>query len=358
MQSLSERRWYYRYLNALDAREVLDHYGAENITEMPGGEGTTELVHSCLLDRVDPHHKNGDAHPSASVNVEKRKFICYASKWRGDLFHLVMKMEGKESFSDALLAVSDLIHAGPDDEQGFRAKLTRTMSKPGMYAIAPPDYGLSILNPWRQWSMPHPYLSSRGITEEAVELLQLGWDDQDNRIVFPHFFEGKLVGFQKRAIPAGPTWPPTAEPEPKYRSSLGFPKAETLYGYDRARNAKLGNVIVVESPFSVAKAHSLGLPLPVVATFGAKVTDNQLALLNNFDLVRVWFDDDPAGRSGERHIVENLGMNKVLVVEPDPGMDLADYDTKEHVQAKLAQAVPAFMKRAQYDTVGLRRSMK
>ena len=113
MQALADERLYYRYLHSLDAREVLVHYGAEHVTEQPGEDGTTELVHSCLIDRVEPHHRNRDANPSASVNVEKRKFICYASQWRGDLFHLVMKMEGKESFSEALLAVSDLIHAGP-----------------------------------------------------------------------------------------------------------------------------------------------------------------------------------------------------------------------------------------------------
>ena len=211
MASLTQERMYQRYLQALDAREVLAHYGAEHITEQPGENGTTELVHSCLIDRVEPHHKNGDANPSASVNIEKRKFICYASNWRGDLFHLIMKMEGKETFSDGLLAVSDLIHGGPDNEQDFKTKLIKAMEAPGAYIIALPSYGDSMLASWRQWTMPHPYLTSRGITEDTVEALQLGWDEQENRIVFPHFFKGKLVGFQKRAIPPG-HWPPSPDP--------------------------------------------------------------------------------------------------------------------------------------------------
>lgn len=360
MAALTEERLYYRYLNALDAREVLAHYGAQNVTEQPGEDGTTELVHSCLLDRVDPHHKNGDANPSAAVNVEKRKFICYASKWKGDLFHLVMKMEGKDSFSDALLAVSDLIHAGPDDVEGFKEKVIKALAAPGAYAIALPSYGDSILNRWTQWDIPHPYLTQRGIGPEAVELLKLGWDDQENRIVFPHFFRGKLVGFQKRSIPAGPDWPPSLVQEPKYKSSLGFPKAETLYGYDLCcehASVRDTHVVVVESPMSVARAWSLGIT-NVVATFGAKVTPNQLQLLEDFASVTVWFDDDPAGRAGERNLVTRLPLNKVMVVDPDPGCDLADCSTREHVQTKLSSAQPAFLKRALYETERLRRGMR
>ena len=210
--------------------------------------------------------------------------------------------------------------------------------------------------------MPHPYLTSRGITEEAVEMLHLGWDEADNRIVFPHFFKGQLVGFQKRAIPPGP-WPESAEQDPKYKSSLGFPKAETLYGYDYCRTRslmdmhKMTHVVVVESPMSVAKAYSLGIPY-VLATFGAKVTPSQLALLHDFASVTVWFDDDPAGRAGERTLVNGLSVSKVLVVDPEPGRDLGDCSTREEVQAMLDSAVPAFMKRAQYDAEKVRKGMR
>ena len=362
MQALADERLYYRYLHSLDAREVLVHYGAEHVTEQPGEDGTTELVHSCLIDRVEPHHKHRDANPSASVNVEKRKFICYASKWKGDLFHLIMKMEGKESFSEALLAVSDLIHAGPDDDETCKDKLVRTMAAPGAYTVAPPSYGESILNPWIQWTMPHPYLTWRGITEEAVEMLHLGWDEADNRIVFPHFFKGQLVGFQKRAIPPGP-WPESAEQEPKYKSSLGFPKSETLYGYDFCRTRGIQNmhtevdVVVVESPFSVAKAYSLGIPY-VLATFGAKVTPNQLALLHDFASITVWFDDDPAGRTGERTLLAGLPVGKVRVVQPYPGRDLGDCSTREEVQTMLDSAVPGFMKLAQYEAEKVWKGMR
>ena len=100
----------------------------------------------------------------------------------------------------------------------------------------------------------------------------------------------------------------------------------------------------------------MGIP-NVMATFGAKVTSQQLWLLTNFK-VTVWFDDDLAGRAGERTLVAGLPIHRVRVVDPDPGADLADCDSAEQVQTKLASAVPGFMKRAQYETEKLRRRMR
>jgi len=170
------------------------------------------------------------------------------------------------------------------------------------------------------------------------------------------------VGFQKRAIPSGP-WPESAEQEPKYKSSLGFPKSETLYGYDFCRTRGIQNmhtevdVVVVESPFSVAKAYSLGIPY-VLATFGAKVTPNQLALLHDFASITVWFDDDPAGRTGERTLLAGLPVGKVRVVQPYPGRDLGDCSTREEVQTMLDSAVPGFMKLAQYEAEKVWKGMR
>ena len=81
---------------------------------------------------------------------------------------------------------------------------------------------------------------------------------------------------------------------------------------------------------SVARAVSLGLP-NVVATFGAKVSRRQIALLHrNFDTVYVWFDRDGAGLAGEKKLVEGLHRHtSVFVITPDGGRDLGDADLEE-----------------------------
>ena len=97
---------YNEYLRRLDVRAVLDYYGVENDFEEPGrvddhvGQ-TTEIRHSCLLDRVDRHHANGDANPSASANIELKVYVCIApGAW-------VMTVDGGKPIED--IAVGDMV---------------------------------------------------------------------------------------------------------------------------------------------------------------------------------------------------------------------------------------------------------
>lgn len=327
------------YLRRLDARAVLEYYGARNCTEQAGGDGTTEIVHSCLLDQVEPHHSNGDEHPSAACNIDKRAYVCYALGWGGSLFRLIQKLENKESLADTLGTVGQFLTGATQDSSTMLAELDKLFNPTTLHAqIDLPTYSDRILD---GWSRPHPYWAARGITAEAIAALRLGYDEREGRIVFPHFVNGTLVGWQKRVIP-GETKPDY----PKYRNSSGFPKSETLYNLDIARHSP--RVCVVESPMSVARAMSLGIP-NVVATFGAKISDLQVAQLADFERVYVWFDRDGAGLAGEKKLVEGLHKRtEVYVVTPDGGKDMGDASLDD-IAIKLHEAVPASLRLGQYD---------
>jgi hypothetical protein len=338
IDSQKSRDWYRNLKGRLNAREVLDYYHAENVSEVASSDGTTELIHSCLLDRVEPHHAHGDAHPSASVNIEKGVYVCY-NYWGGSLLHLVAKMEGTD-IGGAMPVLSNMLDGAVKDADTFRDMIALRFSKDPVYDVELPSYSERVLDPWL---VCHPYLyDERRISPEAMGTLRLGYDERENRIVFPHFWKGNLVGWQKRAIPAREGWPGTEPPLPKYRNSTGFPKSETLYGYDLAARVP-GPVTVVESPMSVARALTHRIP-GVVATFGAKVTDTQIDLLADFDRVTVWFDADAAGTLGRRKLVEGLyRRTRVMVVEPDEGKDLADYDTADEVVQRIESAEHAVL---------------
>lgn len=330
------------FRDRLDARAVLEHYGAENCREQAGPDGTTEIVHSCLLDRVEPHHNNGDRNPSACLNVEKKLYVCYSLGWGGDLLRLIQKMENADGLGD--LDLGGLLTGSVKKSDDLKAEILRLMDRSHPDAVELPSYADAILTPWM---VSHPYMrDKRGISQEAHALLKLGYDPTINRIVFPHFFGGKLVGWQTRAIPPSHSWPGTSVQIPKYKNTQGFPKAETLYAYDLADKHR--RVVVVESPMSVAKAYSLGIG-NVVATFGAKVTEHQMHLLRDFPEVIIWFDDDYAGRAGERNLVTNLYRHTtVSAVQPEVGRDLGDYDDTTAVRKTLAGSVPATILLADY----------
>lgn len=344
LSPLLNRTLYEDYKRRLDAREVLSHYGAENISEIPGRDGTTELIHSCLLDHVEPHHRHGDQNPSAACNVDLKLYCCY-SYWSGDLFHFIAKMERKDYLTDILPIIGDFLSGATSTSEDFLGELNGILDRISIEPINLPSYSPKVLEPW---SYSHPYLREmRGIDLDSSSKLQIGFDPADNRIVFPHYWKGSLVGWQKRAIPAGPGWPGTVPDYPKYKNSTSFPKSGTLYGFHLIDPAK--PVIVVESPMSVAKSVALGIP-NVVATFGSKVSKSQINLLKDFDRVVIWFDDDPAGQSGERKLVTGLsGHPNVVVVEPDSGRDLGDCTSPDEVAAKLDAVTPAALRLAQYD---------
>lgn len=339
MEYLLSQEVHQDYLRRLDARAVLEHYGARNCTEQAGGDGTTEIVHSCLLDRVEPHHTNGDEHPSAACNIDKRAYVCYSLGWGGSLFRLIQKLENKESLSDTLGVVGQFLTGATQDSTTMLAELDKLFHPTSLHAqIDLPAYSDRILD---GWARHHPYWAIRGITPEAIAALRLGYDERERRIVFPHFVNGVLVGWQKRVIP-GETQPDY----PKYRNSSGFPKSETLYNLDIAQRSP--RVCVVESPMSVARAMSLGIP-NVVATFGAKISDLQIAQLADFERVYVWFDRDGAGLAGEKKLVEGLHKRtEVFVVTPDRGKDMGDANL-DTIAAKLHEAVPASLRLGEYD---------
>lgn len=336
LADLARKAHYAEYLRRLDARALLEHYGAQNVREQVNRDGSVELIHSCLLDRVEPHHANGDANPSAAVNVEKKTFVCYSAGIGCDLIHLAMKLEGKESFAEALTAVSGFLSGATHDNEKFASEATKLMQEESPYRINPPVYSDALL---KAWDHEHPYWPSRGILPPALLSLRLGYDPSDQRVVFPHFVDHQLVGWQKRSV---------IGELPKYLSSSGFPKSDTLYNLDQAR--EFTRVCVVESPMSVARAVGLGIP-NVVATFGAKVGDAQIeTLARSFDFVYVWFDHDPAGLAGERRLVEGLYRRvPVAVVFPDVGRDLADCSVQE-IAAKMAGSIPGAVRAGMYDS--------
>lgn len=336
-------RQYDEYLRRLDARKVLEHYGVENDHDEVTDRGETEVIHSCLLDRIDRHHNNGDANPSAACNLDRKLYVCYAY-WGGSMFHLIQKLENKNSFAEIVPLLSPFLESATAEPDTFRDEmetaLAAFLATPGAYTADLPAYSDRVLTPW---AFVHPYLHERGIDTDTASALQVGWREDDNRIVIPHFWRGKLVGWQARAVPHRPgQWPGTTHPEPKYKNTSGFPKADTLY-YNHAKPFPTGgSVIVVESPFSVIKAAAVGLDTPVLATFGAKVSAAQTALLADYDEVTIWADDDTAGQLMSRKLSQALyRKTRVWVVDPEPGKDMADYDTAAAMEAVIATAAPA-----------------
>jgi DNA primase len=158
------------------------------------------------------------------------------------------------------------------------------------------------------------YFISRGFTPETLGYFEIGFSPKKGRIVIPARDEAsKLVGFIGRAV--------DPDAQPKYLYSKGFPRKSILFNLNRAK--KYDYIIVVEGSVDAMKIHQAGFP-SVVATLGAAVTDEHIALLRkNFDTIIIFSDNDHAGFSMRDKLVEGLSDKTVKIVEY-PGADFKD----------------------------------
>lgn len=348
------RRLYKQYLRQIDVAVVLDHYGARN-QSLEGDE----IVHSCLLDGVDPHHANGDENPSALANVESKLYLCrtYSTWPGGDILQFILRMENKTHLADIMPLLSELVGEASSERQlSFADELKNVFADATPKRESYPVYSDRVL---KGWANMHPFLADRGISLEAASRLQIGYDPVAVRVTFPHWTpDGKLVGWQKRCL-TDPRWPRTP-PNPetgrieKYKNSKGFPKFSTLYNLQRVIERGKEELIVVESPMSVAMAETLMLddrdPLAgVVATFGAKMPEEQVALLRPFAKLTIFMDDDPAGQLAARRLTEALYRHTVVEVVPaEKGKDLGDYRDRDQLMDVISRARSGYMAMAEW----------
>lgn len=300
-------------------RDLLSEFGVTKVSVQANGE----MIHSCCL----PWglHKNGDASPSASLNYRKLVYNCLGCQNGGSLVWFIGSCRGTSGHE----ARSWLFHKSPDspDEQPLSQLLEffdSIYEKKNSFRPKPiPHMHERVLDPWLKI---HPYLTDvRQVPVETIRSFRVGWNEQSDRIVIPHFWRGGLVGWQTRRLADDGT--------PKYLSSPDFPGGQSLFNYEPDRP-----VVVVESPMSVLRhAHHTHFE----ATFGASTTDLQHVLIGNHPDIVLWMDNDKAGWKATRTLSEALEpFAAVKVVDSPWAADPADMDA-ETVRSLIDTAIPS-----------------
>lgn len=185
-------------------------------------------------------------------------------------------------------------------------------------------------------SYVHDYLVTRGLSDETIEELEIGYCGRisdsnmyrfSDRVMFPIFNAAcDLVAFGGRTM---------GNDESKYINSPESPlysKSRVLYNLDKAQDHILesGCAIIVEGYFDVAVLWENGIK-NVVATCGTAMTRHQLRLLKRYaDWVALCYDGDSAGSRAALRAAEGLAEERVpikVVTLPD-GMDPDEFVTK------------------------------
>jgi DNA primase len=162
----------------------------------------------------------------------------------------------------------------------------------------------------------HPYLKSRGVSEEMARAFGIGYfsgrGTMKDRIVFEIRNEsGELVGYAGRVI---------NDSEPRYKFPAGFYKSLELYNLHRVI-AELGDatkrrrVVIVEGFFACLRVIAAGFPC--VALMGNSMSEAQEELIiRHFNVACILLDGNDAGRQGSADCLARLGRH-MFVYAPE-----------------------------------------
>ncbi len=295
-------------------RDLLAEFGVVTISATNKGE----LIHQCSLPW---HHDNN---PSASLNYKKLTYNCFSCGSSGGLLWYIGVCRGTSS-DQAQKWLGEQTGTGAD-AQPLSMLLDFFDAVYGKQAESHspiPKMSVKALDPWYYI---HPYMTDdRRIPEETLKHFRVGWNQDLDRIVIPHFWKGDLVGWQTRRL---------GREGSKYKNSPDFPKDSTIYNYE----ARANPTVVVESPMSVLSKYHVGPHIE--STFGAEVNDRQIRQLSMHQRVVLWFDNDLAGWKATESVGEALEpYSSVLVVPSTWAADPADLDDQTYTDL-LAEAIP------------------
>lgn len=152
------------------------------------------------------------------------------------------------------------------------------------------------------------YLIDRGFDLDVLKHFGVGYSKSQGRIVIPARDEYySVVGFIGRGT--------SSSQFPKYLYSDKFPRRSTLFNLQNAK--AYSEVILTEGSLDAIRVHQAGFP-NVVATLGASIPKEHHEILNrHFDSLVLFFDNDEAGHSAMRAIMEG-NPRKDLWIVPYP----------------------------------------
>lgn len=272
-------------------------------------------------------HKHGDTTGKFAIHRDKRVYNCWVCGG-GSLLSLAMAIKDCEDYEAAdwlyQFASEDTISS-----ERFVDEIEMELADEGPQETVLPYFNARVLDkhqPAYEWGL------GRGISNEVIDYKLVKFDPSHTRrsrkgeehegpaVILPHFWQGKLVGWQERWFDA-PKW------IPKYTNTQDFPRKETIYNYEPGILAD-PKLIVCESVPTVLALMSRGIP--AMATFGSNLSQEHIRLLRRcINGITIAPDNDDAGAKYVDALYEGLERYIPLkltprVGEPNSGGDLGD----------------------------------
>lgn len=258
------------------------------------GEIETDFIVFCDF------HDNFNT-PSAEVDKRTGTLYCFSCRRIASLEDVLMHKTGCTYFQ-ALRMIGDSTYSIVEEVDSILSDDPE-----------PENFDQEVIDRLHSnvWGRGATYLNSRGIFNDTIVELQLGYSSKRDMVIVPvHDIIGNLRGFVARSIDGK-----------VFKNNKGLKKSDLLFNLHRCWTSP--RVFVVESSFDAIRLHQVGMP--AVATLGAGISNKQIDLLyRTFDDIMVIPDDDEAGNGMKLKILEKIPYAQIILLEG--AHDVGDLD--------------------------------
>ncbi len=290
-----------------DFLSLLRYFGATEIKKA-GGEGQYKA--KCIF--PDCEDKKNQYH--LGINNIKKVFNCFKCGRQGDILRLIM-LKNQSAFYDAkkfLLEwnrgkIKDTIKKDQPEKETItprpEEKTTTIKYKPFRRRLT----GLRVRD--------IPILEEKGLEPKTCEKFGVGYCSQGmmkGRIVAP-IHDSKVPGTEDENILAYAGYSVTRKQKEygDWKFPDSFEKGKHLFNLNRVtedtKHAKetlnRHGIILVESFWSVLKLTQASITNVVALMGAAMTTDQEKLLLATTDKIKLWLDDDEAGKKAIKNIL-------------------------------------------------------
>jgi DNA primase len=290
----------------LDFGRILQHYGVEL-------KLTGDQHHGfCPL----PLHNGKKNSPSFSANLKRGIWQCFGCGAKGNVLDFAVLMEradpkNGEDVRRVALKLKEELLGNETATESKNSDISPVSDEKDVAVNTPLDFKLKGLD------VAHPYLTSRGFTEETIKRFGLGYCSRGllaNRISIPlHDLDGNLLGYAGRVVDDETI----SEDNPKYRFpgrrerkgvTHEFKKSLLVYNANRITRP-VDNLVVVEGFAGVWWLTQSAIP-EVVAVMGSSCSEEQgriiVSLVSPKGGVWIFTDGDAAGERCAQDIFRHV----------------------------------------------------
>lgn len=295
-------------------------------------------------------HKHGDTTGKFAIHREERVYNCWVCGG-GNFLSLTME-KFDMNVDEATEWLRQFAMGDMRSDAEFVDDFMEMLQDTERRATKMPYFNERVLD---KFDDPIDWFYTRGLNDEIIAEYNLRFanvamkpapikmrdgqpikEDEDYygpTAIFPHYWRGRLVGWQHRWMNWDAAHTDTPKWLAKYTNTSDFPKSDTVFNFDKAEEAS-EPVVIVESVVTVLLLARYGIP--AISYFGGGIKEPQLRLLRRLQQgVILAPDNDSVGENFVKTATEYLeNYIEVKILPPVPGKagsDLGDFvDEKYH----------------------------